>query len=262
MVRIYTFAVNRPEFLFYQRKMFDRFLQDEHQLIVINDGHDEGQGGIPDGNRQIGDMARSLNLPSYTVTDPRRDTANYGHARAIEFAYEHFIRDDKDVSVLLDGDMFPGKPFSIREYLDGHAMAGLEQSRGHVYYLWPGLVFLDMARLPDRDALSFWPDAVDGVGCDVGGHSYEYLQRHPDVKVKWMDYASPITAENGNLQTLPPDIRAVYDDAFAVEILLGSFIHYRGGTNWDWRSAEHHERKTRFLCDMLDRLASGTSVLL
>src|SRR5579862_5688524 len=120
MVNIYTFAVNRPDFLFYQFKMFERFLTDAHQLIAINDGHDEGQGAIPDGNRQIRDMAGALNIHSYTVTNPRRDTANYGHARSIEFAYENYIKHDTDLSVLLDGDMFLGKEFSIREYLDGH----------------------------------------------------------------------------------------------------------------------------------------------
>lgn len=124
MINIYTIAVNRPEFLRYQVETFKRFLTDAHQLIAINDGHDEGQGAIPEGHRQIADMAKTLNITSHSVTDPRRDTANYGHARSIEFAYTHFISKDTDISVLIDGDMFMGGPFSIRDYLEGHALAG------------------------------------------------------------------------------------------------------------------------------------------
>ena len=261
MINIYTLAVNRPDFLFYQFKMFERFLKDEHQLIAINDGHDEGQGAIPDGNRQISDMARALNIPSYTVTNPRRDTVNYGHARSIEFAYDNYISKDTDISVLLDGDMFLGKEFSIRQYLDGYAIAGLEQSRGHVQYLWPGIVFMDMPLLPHKETLSFWPDVVEGVGCDVGGHSYEYIKRHPEAKVKWMEYSPPIMAAHDNINSLPPDIRETYDEAFAIEICAKSFIHYRGGTDWDWKGTDYHERKTQFLYDALDKLSSGMSKL-
>jgi hypothetical protein len=261
VIRLYTFAVNRPDFLLYQFKTLQHFLKDEHQLIVINDGHDEGQGSLPDGNRQIRDMARSLSLDCHTVENPRRDTVNYGHARSVEFAYERFIRHDTDISVLLDGDMFLGKVFSVREYLDGYALAGWQQSRGHVRYLWPGLVFMDVATLAEPETLSFWPDRVDGEACDVGGHSYEYITRHPEAKVRWID-SDHICTDNKNLHLLPPDILAIYDPGFAIEILAKSFIHYRGGTNWDWRTDEFHERKSAFLFETLDRLMSGVSALL
>ena len=54
--------------------------------------------------------------------------------------------------------MFLVKPFSIKELLKEHAIAGVPQLRGkrkrEVPYLWIGIAFLDMENLPDPDLLA------------------------------------------------------------------------------------------------------------
>lgn len=233
MLKIYTIAVNRPDFLLLQHRTFYRFLADPYQLIVINDG--KGEDAL-----KIGNMARRLELDHHNVERPRRDTANYAHARSIQWAYDNFISKDDDVSVLLDGDMFLGAKFSVRDWLGNHALAGIPQNREHVRYIWPGLVFMNMRKLPDKRSLSFWPDVVDGQRVDVGGHSHEYLRDHPWVEVRWIQRDA---SDKGCIRTQEQFLEA---KRFGMEIAL-SFLHYRCGTNWDHQSADHHTKKTELL---------------
>lgn len=252
MIKLYSFAVNRPDFLFYQYRTFKHFLTDEFEFIVINDGHN-------DDRMRIQRQADLLKLPCHVVVNPRRDTANYGHARSIQYAYETFIKHDNDISVMLDGDMFLARKYSIREWLGDAQLAGLKQGREHIEYLWPGIVFMDMGKLPEKDTLSFWPDLVEGVGVDVGGHSYEYIKAHPEIKVKWMTTGGQITEGNRNIQEkLPPEMIPVYDSEFHIEVFMNAWVHYACGTNWYYRTEDYHRRKSDFVFALLENTMNGS----
>jgi hypothetical protein len=253
VIKLYTFAVNRPEFLRYQHATFSKFFKEEFQLVVMNDGQEKSQ--------EISDIAKELKLECHKIVNPRRDTANYAHARSIEFTYENFIKHDTDISAMFDGDMFLARPFSMREWMGDAGLAALSQGRGHVTYMWPGIAFMNMATLPDKETLSYWPDIVEGEGVDVGGHSYLYIKAHPEVKVKWMTYTGQVMERNQNLTALPAELIPSYNSDFHIEIYINAFVHYGAGTNWYHKTPEFHQAKTKFLFNMLDKCMSGEVAL-
>lgn len=232
MIKVYAIFAARPDLMPMLHNCLRRFLRDQHELIIINDGRG-------DWHEHIRHQASDCGLTCHSVQNPRRDTANYAHARTIEWLYETHVANDTDISVIMDGDIFLSRPFSLREWMAGAQLCGAKQNRKHIEYPWAGLIFLDMAMLPDRHALSFWPDKVDGVSCDVGGHAHEFIAAHPDLSVRWISQ------------------RGMTGDPFNMEVFADAFVHYGAATNWDYKNADHHARKTSALFELLDRVMEG-----
>lgn len=232
MINIYAIFAARPDFIPLLDGSLKRFLSEEHRLVIINDG----QGKVAD---EIKDVSNGLDLMCDSVYLPRRDTANYAHARSVQYTYERWVKNDLDISVIMDGDIFLMQEFSISRWMDTAQLCGPRQNREHVVYPWAGLLFLNMATMPDRDKLSFWPDKVDGVSCDNGGHAHEFIQSHPDLRVKWIPQGG------------------VLGDPFGMELFAGAFLHYGGATNWRCDSAEYHHNKTKSLKELLAKSYLG-----
>ncbi|MHB1568007.1 MAG: glycosyltransferase family A protein, partial [Solirubrobacteraceae bacterium] len=222
-------AFNRPDLLSEQVRAFRRNLVQPHEIVVINNG----QGRLA---WRIGLTALRLGVRAHRVQQPNHTTANYSHARAIEFAWERFVSRDRDVSLIVDHDCFPYRRFSPRELLAGAAMAGVAQLREsddgrRVHYLAPSLLVLDLPKLPRPESVSFWPDRVDGITCDVGGHLWEYWRRRPGLRVRHLD--------QGYIE--------VGDARLLMETFGGTFIHYLGGSNWNSQPEADHAAKTEWM---------------
>ena len=233
MIRVYSIAFNRVDLLPEQVRAFRRNLVEPHEIVVINNG--TARLG-----RQFSRASRRLGVRVDRVEQPNHSTVNYSHARAIEFACERFVSTDDDVSLIVDCDCFPYRRFSAHGLLAGAAMAGIAQVREsgdgrRVHYLAPSLLVLDLPKLPQPESLSFWPDRVDGIACDVGGHVWEYWRRHPQLRVRHLEQA----------------YLEVGDARLLVEIFGGTFIHYLGGSNWDNQPQATHVTKTEWVVSTL-----------
>ena len=159
MIKIYTIAVNRPDFIELQHKTFKHFLKDEYQLIVVNDGFKKVRGN--NDAERIDAIARELSLESHRVPffgTPNRRTGrleeshpSHRHANSIRFLQKGDLNRHNDIAVIIDGDMFLSVDFSIREFLNGAPMAGAWQSKNkngkNIEYVWPGVVFLDVPKM-------------------------------------------------------------------------------------------------------------------
>jgi len=225
MISVYVIAYNRPDLLPHQARAFRRHLREEHQMVVINNG-------IGRMRWQLHWAARKQSLAVRGVRSPNHSTANYSHARALEFAYQRFVRHERDIAIVVDHDVFPCGSFSARALLGDAAIAGALESKSGadgrtVHYLHPGLVLLDVPALPGADQLSFWPDRVDGVSCDVGGHLWEYFRAHPELRIRLLSH------QPGSGQGAPET--------------FGGFVHYRGASDWDHQGPAHHARKTAYV---------------
>jgi hypothetical protein len=257
MIRIYSAHSHRPDLLGYQAATLRRFMREEHELVVLNNG-----AAIM--GPRLWWEARRLGLRSTRVDGADRSTPNYAHATALRFCCERLLRYDDDVSIILDADMFLCRPCSIRELMAGASLGGLTQTRVEhgiaVRYLWPGLLILDMAHLPDRDDIDLWPDRVNGVRVDVGGHLWNYLHAHPDLPIRSFT-ETPIQSARGTLSLLPGSLDPPYRDEYRIEIHAGAFLHYRGASDWAREGAAYHRAKTAWLTAMLDRLLAGEAAM-
>lgn len=172
---------------------------------------------------------------------------------------------------MVDSDLFLVKNFSIKNYLKDYQLGGLHQQKASggtlIPYLWIGIVFMDMSQLPQKETLNFNCGKIYGVSVDAGGFTHYYLKSHPEVKVKYSDYAhssgiscnnciqerSEQTCTHNRLQLQErgfdnQQINALQAGLHDVEFFVqGTFFHYRAGTNWNQQSKEYHETKSRLL---------------
>ncbi|MGB8468135.1 MAG: hypothetical protein WCE21_03945 [Candidatus Babeliales bacterium] len=201
-VRIYcsilliTHSYNRPDFIEIQYKTFKKFLQDEHEYVVFNDAKDEDMA------KNIENICAKYNIrciriaqhlheipfADFPTVSPAQNSS-MRHAIGIQFSLDTVGYIHNDIVCIVDSDMFLIRPFSIRQYLKDEkvAIAAFMRNINDIDFMWPGLVFLCMPELPNKDELCFHCGIVNGKGVDTGGYTYHYLHQYPHIKVKAID---------------------------------------------------------------------------
>ncbi len=271
-VLIFTYSFNRPDFIEIQKKTFEKFLLDDYELVVFNDAKDASLSS------EIHKTCARLNLRCIDMPQHlhKSDQASKRNAQIVNYSLSVMGFDYDGIVVLLDSDLFLVKEFSIGEYMQNHALAGLYQNRSSekrtVDYLWIGIVFLDMRRLPDKKTLNFGLGKVKSIQTDTGGYSHYYLSKHRNVPVRHInlnytkhaygilkecpcseckkgEYPCAQAIDNAKSYGKYNDeqIRFIYSaGADTSEFYLDShFFHYRAGSNWDHQSSSYHANKTK-----------------
>jgi glycosyltransferase involved in cell wall biosynthesis len=211
-VRIITFLCNHPELLEYQSKALKKFLLDDYELIVINDGvNDVEKKAIEDGCKKAG--ALNVNYEqSWHNTDPLNEiikekvrselgnsyfrfpknngepdiakiaqNCSVRHCHLIQYGLDHYGYDHDDIVVIMDSDVLPIQEISIRSYLKKVPIVAVDSEFVIDSYPWVAFVAFDPKRLPNLRDLKFHVDLIHGVLSDSGSHSFQYLLDNPDV---------------------------------------------------------------------------------
>lgn len=272
-VLIITSAYNRPDFVEIQHKTFQKFLEDEYELVVFNDSRDLNL------KQDIENTCKRLNIKCINVPQeihklpylyrlPREDinAPSVRNANVVQYGLNQVGFSHQGIVVVIDADLFLVKPFSFKKYLDGFQLAGVPQSRKsenfRADYLWIGIAFLDMRTLVDKEEINFNCGEVHGIPVDAGGYTHHYLEKHPQVALRLF---GPSQSENlvcaackghegvctHNTQMLqesgydPFQIAFLQEANQGVEFFInGTFFHYRSGSNWNRKSQEYHDKKT------------------
>lgn len=215
-IRLLTFHYNHVEFLEFQCKTFKSFILDDYEVIVVNDAPNA------DDEKLIRETCEKNGLKcvrfeqSWHMTDPlneyirmRVDTpqknsyfhfplvegypdleaisqqCSVRHCHVIQHALDLFGYDHDDIVVIMDGDVFPIKPISIRDLLIDAPLAGVDSGFHQRHYLWVPFIAFDPTRLPNIKDLKFHLDVIDDLLCDTGSHSYLYLKNNPEVPYRF-----------------------------------------------------------------------------
>ncbi len=271
-VLIFTYAYNRPDFIEIQHKTFQKFLLDDYEFVVFNDAKDKEL------EHQIDQTCANLNIRCIRIPQTihtyaylerlNRESLNSPTVRnvnVVQYSLNTLGFDHNDIVVLLDSDLFLVKPLSVREFLHGYDLGGSKKGNGNVSFLWHGLAFLDMRSMPNKQTLTFNCGQINGHPIDAGGYSYFYLRDNPDLKTRWFgeihssslrcdsckksDYSlcthntSKLQQEGFNEKQI-----AFLQSAINVEFFYkNTFLHYRGGSNWDNKKHHYHKMKTKAL---------------
>lgn len=286
-VLIYTYSYNRPDFIEIQQRTFQKFLKDSYEFVVFNDATDSYL------YQQIHATCSRLNIhcidiPQYIHELPYlyrlpREYWNHPSVRnsnVVQYSLDHFGFKHDGLLILLDSDLFLVKEFSFKEYMKEHALGGLYQSRREgqvlVEYLWIGIAFLNLPKMPYKETIDFNCGEVANIPVDPGGHTYYYLQEHPDLPVRFFDnlvvsFANCPSCEEAqvgcvhNTEALelrgfdPQQIAFIQSGPLECEYVLdGTFLHYRAGSNWNHRSQEFHARKTAIFKAYIDAITQSS----
>jgi len=277
-ILIFTFAYNRPDFIEIQYHTLQTFLEDDdYEFIIFNDAQNANMvTNIQNMCTKLG--LRCIRIPQEIHSRPylqRWPGENYNHpsvrnVNVVQYSLNTLGFDNDDIVVLLDSDIFLVKPLCIREYLAGYDLGGQQSSNGSVTYLWHGLAYLDMRTMPNRRTLNFNCGRVNNRPIDAGGHSYYYIQNNSNAKICWSysyhtgsfrcsacrpDDFIICTHNTQRLKELQFDDDQIwlFQHIHNVEFCQGTtFLHYRGGTNWNRQHPSYHQRKTEALQHYLD----------
>lgn len=267
-VKVITTVAAWPEALELQRKLLDRYLQDEFEFIAFVDTPEEpGSFNLwnPELRLKSASLAEEYCDRKYLVPDflHRNRRAQFPHTReklavnanlraadSLQFAWESEIRDSKSPVLILDNDMFPVTKFSVREHLEIQPFAGIvnhshgKKSKNPIPWLWSGLLMLNPSLMPERSLWSFDCGKVDGVHVDVSGQTAHWYRKHQELVKKlthlpsltWTDGDTNFKFTTNQLKFLSQDTRNSKGKYYC-ELYTSQFIHYRGGSNWNREDA-------------------------
>lgn len=113
MIKIYTAAVNRPDFIDLQKKCFDKFLKNKYQFIVIDDSIERKM------TKEIEIVCKNNNI-TYIKTPDNLDHTNPMIAcwSVLQWTYDNFIKNTNDKIIFLDSDMFLFDYFDAEKYIN------------------------------------------------------------------------------------------------------------------------------------------------
>lgn len=249
---IITHHFNRPDFIELQHKTLKAFMKSPYEFVVFNDAKTEELNNAIESICHDLDI-KCIRIPQSIHSAPK--DAAICCADVVQYSLDVLGFDYNGYVMILDADMFLLEPFDVNQYMENTLIAGHPQNRGHVNYIWNGILIMDMVQLPNKKSIHFGCGIVDGQLCDVGGNTYYYFQEHPKVFVKpmvphhYLQYNRHRSRDH-----LPPKIafclrRKICDSEFFIGT---TFFHYRSGGNWNGQSERYHQRKTHRLLDLID----------
>jgi hypothetical protein len=250
-IQIFTSVVNRPDFVEIQNNLFKKFLKNDYQFHIVDDSVDS------DISEKFKNICEQNNLVYYKKPE-RQDSMTPGQAcaDAIQWTFDTIIKEEYSDQIVLfcDSDMFLIDEFDIEEYMEDVVIAGLPQYRGHVTYMWNGIMFFDMSKVMSIDSnIDFSDGRIDGELTDVGGKTYHYFKKN-NIKMKETDVQYPTHYEEIELQN------SQVTKGYNFELHLdGKFLHYRAATNWhsNWRGSQDPlEKKTEIFNQIVSSILS------
>ncbi len=271
-VLIFTYSFNRPDFIEIHYKTFKKFLLDDYEFIVFNDAIDTNFC------EQIEQICKQYEIRCIRIPQeihPREYNASVRNCNVVNYSLDKVGFNHNDIVALFDSDLFLVREFSIKEYMKDYDLAGQWQSRDNIEYLWIGLVFLNMATMPNKNTINFGLGRIENSQTDSGGYSYFYLKNNPSVRVKWFDnvvYLTDLTCESCkknktpicyhtsslmkdlNFSTPLAHLAQLSRNSISEIYLKNTFYHYRAGSNWNWESEQYHHNKTKMLNNFFKHL--------
>jgi hypothetical protein len=262
MINLYTVAHKRPDFLEMQLSSFRKNIIGDFNFIVFNnalfDKNKDHYYAIhkfcKENNIQCIDVQKDDNLVakihSYDGENVFNGFNEYSNpciacAYPLCWMWEKFLVEANDKICIIDSDMFFVDKKNIDCILDEFDIVYMPQDKGNqsgdvVHYMWNGLCFMNLAKLPDKQSLSWWCGYCEKVPVDVGGRTHFYLKQYKDkLKTKLLKIYYYGDDPECNFSPSNYEYLGIDDEKL--------ILHYRGGSNWDYKSEDYHTKKTLWL---------------
>lgn len=163
-------AFNNPLVVAEQGRLVDRHLVDDADWYVVDNSADPTARAAIEA-ATVASGGTYLAVPG----NPYVRLGSPSHGFALDVAWRSLVCGSNRRRVaVLDHDVFPVRPTSLVASLGSCALAGIVETRGDRWYVWPGLMVIDVDQV-DARRLSFMP----GRGVDTGGLVPRALRGRP-----------------------------------------------------------------------------------
>lgn len=267
MIKIYTYFHKRPDFADIQIRSLRKYLQEDYELTVFNNAKfDADKNNYNEINRICNNYGvivmdiekEQSKIDFYQGFEDRligkiphggakifHDNGQYSSpnvavAYSLCYIWDKFMAKETGKTVFLQHDMFLMEPINFADYMQDSTLCYIPQSRTRedgtpIHYMWNTFFLADISKLPAPETINWWCGGVDGIPVDVGGQTYKYLEDHPEIKLRKIGFDG-------------------FGPFGSQLIKLGdkSLLHYYRGSNWDHRTGDWHDNKTKWLTEILD----------
>jgi hypothetical protein len=246
MINIYIFAFNRPDLLSLQIDCLKKFLKDK---FIINVIHDSRNGENRDDFIEVCNKYQDIKINYYDHRSPVGLTASQYHSLSLQWVYDNLIEvSPNKICLFLDHDIFPICDLNLISDLENLDIIGLEQDRGGVKYVWPGLVIF---RSSSFNEMTWSCGVYYGQTLDTGGGISAYL-RSPSIRYKSYEVSYPDSYRGFDLT----DEKITFGYNF--ELHYGEkFLHSRNACNWDVQYNLRDSDKTELLVSIIQDILNG-----
>lgn len=220
-VKVILSAFNRPDLLPIQVKSIQKYLKNDHEIIVVHDSRD---------NQYVDEfeqVCETLGVSFNHHDSVSGKTPSQYHGESIQWAYDTIIKYEcvDDLTLILDHDMFLIDELDLVEYMGDNDIAGCEQHRGTVQYVWPGLAMFKYQSIKDIE-FDFLPGVYGGQVLDTGGGTC-YILETEGIKYKATGCEYPDSY--AGIDLLDEEVNL----GFGFELHLdGKFLHFRNACGW------------------------------
>ena len=237
MVKIYVTVFSRPEFIQIQYNQLKKYCRDDFEYIVINNSKND------EIDAEIVNITTENSIRTISVVKDHK-IPNVSHFNALNTAFNVDVKNknDNDLIVVMDSDVFPFKSFSFKNIIGDSEVGGIYQQRQNteIEYLCP--IFTILTNKVDLSDIDFsWK-----VYTDCGGSTDNFIKSH-NLTPKWVDHTAAIDIETGYIFVNNNKVNFPYKKEYRSQFIAGSFFHYYRGCNWDEQQPSYHEDKFNFL---------------
>jgi hypothetical protein len=248
-IEIFTFVFNRPDLLERQVDCLKKFLIDDFNLNIIHDTrNDNFVREFEESSLKIIQKYNEICVNYIKHNSPEGMQSSEYHSDALQWTYDNIVKLLEDKIVLfLDHDIFLTEELNLAEEMNKYDILGLLQERGHIKYIWPGLVAF---KSNSFDEINWKCGIVEGESVDSGGGTYAILRRD-GVRFKNTGATYPEVYKGIDLTdesvTLGYKFELHFDE---------KFLHSRNACNWDTLYTVKDIDKTNLLLYILDDILS------
>lgn len=284
-VLIITHSYNRPDFIEWQHHTFEKFIQDKYRFVVFNDACDPKiyikiREICEQLNLECIDIPQEIHSRPYLKRSPG-DAMNGPHARhcnCLQYSLDTLGFKHNGPLVIVDADIFLIRPLSVANLLkNSDVVAPIRWSSNGIRFPWPGLLFMAMDKLPEKETMNFNYGMIDGGWVDSGGFVFKYFLSHPEITLKganeiWSYQLGCPDYNMADKATIRVDLmtkdqkKVVYQEFgfndqeidflfkgpdtinFALD---NHFLHYRGGSGYDHRPEILEQIKSNLIHDFI-----------
>jgi hypothetical protein len=266
MLKIYTSSHKRPDFIELQLKSFQKHLQEDFILTILNNAHfDLNDKQIA---KQIRSECERLGLPMIDVIKEQTTVDHYQSFEAcplftsageyynaciacaypLAWAWDNYIVKEKGPILFIESDMFLMTPVRLTDYLQKYQIIYVPQSSNtpvgrSAEHMHSGFFLADLSQIPEPESINWWCGKAEGIPVDVGGQTFCYLRAHPEL-----------TRLHVKEERIYDDPQVDFAPANYMKYWLETtptILHYVSGSNWNHQSNDYHAKKTIWLKKVL-----------
>ena len=233
-IALFTVGFGRPELLYQQKRLLDKYLEDDFGLCLIDN--------TPGIMRNKMEKVCADNGIGYMHTPDGKTEHNDG----LNFAASHVTGLKQDYVGFLDADIFPSKPTTLIDKIDTAGFYGIMQTHWPTgsKYLWPGFCFFSKHWLNGRplnfNGIRARDKRYDG-DCGSMLHTLFTEQDFFDAPLIGMGYRS--------IRAQIPDEENIQSWGYE---LIGDWVHLMNSSHW--LDVTEPEERDRLLMQMVQCL--------